>query len=386
MAGSLHSVYVSPSRRGSAAANASDACSGIKDRPAHEPPRLAPPVQEIHPYTLREAGGHGRALSNLCCAHHRPGRHDLAASCLLGKSALLTLATPWVRGKLGEARVRKRLARIWSEALHDVILPASRGGLTQVDHLVLTGAGLLVVETKNYRGRIFGREQEAQWTQRLGRHSIAFPNPLRQNHGHTEAVKALLPGVRVIGRVVFTNSAQFPQGMPPGVSSLRSLAGDLREELGINLYHAAPSEALLAAWEAIKARADQSHGARKAHLEGIADQWGPGRVKWKPYLILICSGLWLVWLGLRETGPMPPEPISRPEPARLRVPALVPGPTSSRLETRPGVTSSAPVLKWSDSAESHGSSASPECNSAIVAVLIDNSDHNQQRREQACGR
>ena len=112
----------------------------------------------------------------------------------LACSALLTLATPWVRGKLGEARVRKRLARIWSEALHDVILPASRGGLTQVDHLVLTGAGLLVVETKNYRGRIFGREQEAQWTQRLGRHSIAFPNPLRQNHGHTEAVKALVAG------------------------------------------------------------------------------------------------------------------------------------------------------------------------------------------------
>lgn len=304
----------------------------------------------------------------------------------LAFSALLTLATPWLRGKLGEARVRKRLARIWSEALHDVILPASRGGLTQVDHLVLTGAGLLVVETKNYRGRIFGREQEAQWTQRLGRHSIAFPNPLRQNHGHTEAVKALVPGVGVIGRVVFTNSAQFPQGMPPGVSSLRSLAGDLREELGIDLYHAAPSEALRAAWEQVKARADQSHGARKAHLQGIADQWGPGRVKWKPYLILICSGLWLGWMGLRETGPMSPEPITRPEPARLMVPALVPGPTSSRLETRPAATPSAPVLKWSDQAESHGSSASPECNSAIAAVLIDNSDHNQQRRERACGR
>lgn len=304
----------------------------------------------------------------------------------LACSALLSLATPWVRGKLGETRVRKRLNRIWSEALHDVILPASRGGLTQVDHLVLTGAGLLVVETKNYRGRIFGREQEAQWTQRLGRHSIAFPNPLRQNHGHTEAVKALVPGVRVIGRVVFTNSARFPQGMPPGVSSLRSLAGDLREELGIDLYHAAPSEALRAAWEAIKARADQSPGARKAHLQGISNQCGPGRVKWRAYLILLGSGLWLGWLGLREMGHMPPEPITRPEPARLMVPALVPGSTLSRLETRPGATSAAPVLKWSDLAESHGSSASPECNSAIAAVLIDNSDHNQQRRDRACGR
>ena len=69
--------------------------------------------------------------------------------------------------------------------------------------------------------------------------SIAFPNPLRQNHGHTEAVKALVPGVRVIGRVVFTNSARFPQGMPPGVSSLHSLVGDLREELGIELFGSA---------------------------------------------------------------------------------------------------------------------------------------------------
>jgi hypothetical protein len=304
----------------------------------------------------------------------------------LAFTALLTLATPWLRGKLGEARVAKRLARIWGDALHDVILPASRGGLTQVDHLVLTGAGLLVVETKNYRGRIFGQEREAQWTQRLGRHSIGFPNPLRQNHAHTEAVKALVPGVRVIGRVVFTDSARFPQGIPPGVSSLRSLAGDLRKELGVELYHAAPSEALRTAWEQVKVRADQSPGARKAHLKGIADQWGPGRIKWGPYLLLICSGLWLVWLGLRETGPVPTEQVSRPVSAKVPVPARVLQPSSSRLEMRPPAASSAPLLKWSDQTAPHGSAASPECNSAIAAVLIDNSDHNQQRRDRACGR
>ncbi len=80
--------------------------------------------------------------------------------------ALLALAIPRLRGKLGERRVANLLDRLGAgEALHDVILPDSRGGLTQVDHLVLTPSGLLVVETKNYRGQIFGQAHDAQWTQ-----------------------------------------------------------------------------------------------------------------------------------------------------------------------------------------------------------------------------
>ncbi|MBV5275722.1 MAG: NERD domain-containing protein [Lamprocystis purpurea] len=131
--------------------------------------------------------------------------------------ALRFLLLPKLRGILGERRVGAVLERIGTECLHDVIFPDGRGGLTQVDHVVLTGAGLVVVETKNYRGSIFGQEREAQWTQRLGRQSFRFQNPVRQNYLHTQAVKALVPGVPVLGWVVFTDSARFPKGKPDGV-------------------------------------------------------------------------------------------------------------------------------------------------------------------------
>lgn len=167
----------------------------------------------------------------------------------LSLSAILALITPWVRGKLGETRVAKWLARfIEGEALHDVILPDRRGGLTQIDHLVKTPNALLVIETKNYRGQIFGRTFDAQWTQRLGRRSHPFQNPLRQNHAHVEAVKALLPGVPIVGRVVFTGTADFPQGVPAGVSTLRSLAEDLSAELGPESSPAARNTELDLAW------------------------------------------------------------------------------------------------------------------------------------------
>jgi hypothetical protein len=117
----------------------------------------------------------------------------------LALPALKVLFVPMLRGRAGEARVAAVLDRVGADRLHDVILPDGRGGSTQVDHLVLTGAGILVVETKNYRGSVYGREHEAQWTQRLGRRSFPFQNPLRQNYGHVQAVKALAPGRRCWG-------------------------------------------------------------------------------------------------------------------------------------------------------------------------------------------
>ncbi len=294
----------------------------------------------------------------------------------LALSAILALITPRVRGKLGEMRVANWLARfIAGEALHDVILPDHHGGLTQIDHLVKTGTALLVIETKNYRGQIFGRTFDAQWTQRLGRRSHAFQNPLRQNHGHIEAVKALVPGVPIVGRVVFTDAAAFPQGVPAGVSTLCSLAEDLRAALGPESPPAVRGTDLDLAWAKLKAQADQSPEARHAHRQSLTDRYGPGPVKWRPYLALIVAALWLGWIALPETGPAQPKP--HPVAKAVR-PA---NPATPRLEPRP-----LPSLTQRPHEPKQRSTASPECNAAIAAVLIDNSDANQRRRDRVCGR
>ncbi|WP_295440543.1 nuclease-related domain-containing protein [uncultured Thiodictyon sp.] len=332
--------------------------------------------------------------------------------------AFKSLLLPGLRGRLGERQVGAVLDRLGTETLHDVILPDDHGGLTQIDHLVLTGAGLPVVETKHYRGSMFGQEREPQWTQRLGRRSVTFQNPLRQNYAHTQAVKALVPGVPVFGRVVFTDDARFPKGMPDGVSSLRDLRRDLREVLG----DAPPSPALLAVWERLKGRVDRSKGARQAHLDGIRARHGAGPatpLPWRRLLPLVpalAAVLW-VWflpksavptIRARPTAAVPAPPPVAPPP---KPPVAAKPPTAPNLEwstpaahtpavaspsptpppvapvSRPPAASkpaTAPHLEWYDPAARTPAGTQSACNMAVAALLTDNSDENRMARDRAC--
>jgi hypothetical protein len=98
---------------------------------------------------------------------------------VIGLGVLRHLLLPRLRGAAGEAKVGRVLGSLFDQVLNDVIVPDGRGGLTQIDHVALTAEGLLVIETKNYSGAIFGREGEAQWTQRLGGRSyrLIFRHP-----------------------------------------------------------------------------------------------------------------------------------------------------------------------------------------------------------------
>ncbi len=49
---------------------------------------------------------------------------------------------------------------------HDVIIP-SPNGTTQIDHLLISPFGLFLIETKNFKGWIFGSEDQANWTQSI---------------------------------------------------------------------------------------------------------------------------------------------------------------------------------------------------------------------------
>jgi hypothetical protein len=146
---------------------------------------------------------------------------------LIGFGGLRLWLAPKLGGMRGERLVRREFETLTAAVLQDIVLPDGRGCLTQIDHVALTGAGLLVVETKNYSGQIFGTEREPRWTQKLGRTTHSFQNPLRQNYLHVSALQALQLGAPVLGLVVFTNAAQFPKGLPEGASQLRYLRDDL---------------------------------------------------------------------------------------------------------------------------------------------------------------
>lgn len=76
--------------------------------------------------------------------------------------------------------------------LNNITLPLSNGGSTQIDHVIVSVHGIFVIETKHYKGWIFGSEKQAQWTQTIMGRKYKFQNPLRQNYLHIKTLSDLL--------------------------------------------------------------------------------------------------------------------------------------------------------------------------------------------------
>ena len=70
------------------------------------------------------------------------------------------------------------------------------GLVREVDHILIDGRGVFVLETKNWSGKIFGRDDDDNWTQILGNDDVfhAHQNPVKQNNGHVYHLKNILDG------------------------------------------------------------------------------------------------------------------------------------------------------------------------------------------------
>ena len=133
------------------------------------------------------------------------------------------LQSPWFKGVTGEALVRLaarlRLPRDTYHPIHNVTLPTP-DGTTQIDHILVSRFGVFVVETKHMKGWIFGSEKDAQWTQKIFKHSFKFQNPLSQNYKHVKALEAALgiPPDVIHSVVVFSGDCTFKTHLPANVA------------------------------------------------------------------------------------------------------------------------------------------------------------------------
>lgn len=136
----------------------------------------------------------------------------------------------------GEILVRKALigslpANSW-HLLNNVTLRLDKG-TTQIDHVLVSRFGVYVIETKHYKGWIFGDAKSKSWTQVLFKVKHRFQNPLHQNYKHIKAVQSSLefiPPEQVIGLVVFTGESTFKTTPPDGVHTLNSLLTFLKAQ------------------------------------------------------------------------------------------------------------------------------------------------------------
>lgn len=143
----------------------------------------------------------------------------------------LTIYLAWYnsarqKGKRGEMRVFSILSQLSDEytILNDLVLRTDKG-TTQIDHVVVSKYGVFTIETKNYRGEIYGDDKRQKWTQlivtkvtyakkRWKTYTYVtknnFYNPVKQSLGHAFRIKELLyafPHVKIVPIVAFAGNA-----------------------------------------------------------------------------------------------------------------------------------------------------------------------------------
>jgi hypothetical protein len=116
------------------------------------------------------------------------------------------------RGRAGEAKVDSKLnpllfAKAEHRQINDLVLVDDNGKSHQIDHIEIRENGIFCIETKNYKGWIFGNENSEKWTQTLYTEKHQFLNPLKQNKSHVYYVsKALNDKYKVNSIVVFVQN------------------------------------------------------------------------------------------------------------------------------------------------------------------------------------
>ena len=139
--------------------------------------------------------------------------------------ALFKAFKPFLKGKMGEfavsAHVKLYLNKDHYILLNDCTLPDEQNQTTQIDHILLSPFGVFVIETKNYKGWIFGGERQKMWTQKIYKKSFKFQNPLHQNYKHQKVLEAILADIvdpaLIHSVVVFMPDCEFKTQMPQNV-------------------------------------------------------------------------------------------------------------------------------------------------------------------------
>ena len=157
-------------------------------------------------------------------------------------AVIVLIISIWLRrskGRIGEHRVAHILGRLPKDryqVINDLLLRTSSGSTTQIDHIVISQYGIFVIETKFYKGWIYGGENSEFWTQNIYGNKYTLRNPILQNAGHVRALRQLL---KDYGDIPFIPIVAFSRQATLGVSSgtpviyrnqIRKVIGQFKEK------------------------------------------------------------------------------------------------------------------------------------------------------------
>lgn len=121
-------------------------------------------------------------------------------------------------GKCGEYLIYRCLRSFEKRGgrfLFNIFIPKTGHEVTEIDMVLVGPFGVLVIESKNFSGWIFGHEAQKYWTQTLpvgrGRsHKEHFYNPIFQNDSHIRHLRLLVgQDVPLWSLIVFSDRCSF---------------------------------------------------------------------------------------------------------------------------------------------------------------------------------
>lgn len=149
---------------------------------------------------------------------------------IAGLIAIVVL-TIWLIRRRGRGnRLQRVLQDIGYDRVEGILIPNGDEGEIQIDHLLLTSRGLLIVDIKDVSGTVFGSDKMDNWTVISDKHRFTFSNPQPALYDRIAAVRHIVRQVPVEGRVVFLDGAEFTKGIPDLVSTIDELDRDFRED------------------------------------------------------------------------------------------------------------------------------------------------------------
>ncbi|HSG97360.1 MAG TPA: nuclease-related domain-containing protein [Woeseiaceae bacterium] len=121
------------------------------------------------------------------------------------------------------------LADISYDRIEALIIPSADDGEIQIDQLLLTSQGLLVLEVKDVKGTVFGSDKMSDWAVIADDRRYTFSNPQPGLYDRIAAVRQIVRQVPVDGRVLFLDGAEFTKGTPSLACNLEQLVAEFGE-------------------------------------------------------------------------------------------------------------------------------------------------------------
>lgn len=148
---------------------------------------------------------------------------------LLAAVALLLVGWYLFRRRNRGGRLKRVLDEISHDRIDGLLIPNGDDGEIQIDHLILTSQGLLIVDIKDAAGTVFGSDKMQEWTVISDERRYTFPNPQEALYDRIAAVRHIVRQVPVAGRLLFLDAAEFTKGTPDLVTDLDKLLEDFGE-------------------------------------------------------------------------------------------------------------------------------------------------------------